>query len=86
MRLHIGSIILLVCGLCAIIPGFMTLFGAGEWIHELLREPAGAIALLVIGCSCVFAALFPLLATFLTRREHQGMSGQEEGNGQENNH
>ena len=42
MRFHIGSLIILICGLCAIIPGIMTLFGEGEWVHELLREPAGA--------------------------------------------
>ena len=70
MRLHIGSIIILICGLAAIIPGIITLFGEGEWVHELLRQPAGAIALLVIGVSCVLAAFFPLLATYLTGREH----------------
>ena len=85
MRLHNGSIIVLICGLCAIIPGIMTLFGAGEWVHDLLREPAGAIALLVIGGSCVLAAFFPLLAAYLTRREHEGTALQEDNDERENN-
>ena len=73
MRFHIGSLIILICGLSAIIPCIMTLFGEGEWVHELLREPAGAIALLVIGASCLLAAFFPMLAGYLTSRE-QGES------------
>lgn len=69
MRFHIGSIIVLICGLTALIPGLMVLFGFGGWVHELLDQPIGAIALLVIGGSCMLAAFFPLLATYLTRRE-----------------
>lgn len=69
MRLHIGSIIVLICGLTALIPGLMVLFGFGGWVHELLDQLIGAIALLVIGGSCMLAAFFPLLATYLTRRE-----------------
>ncbi|WP_373699253.1 hypothetical protein [Neisseria dentiae] len=69
MRFHIGSIIVLICGLAALIPGLMVLFGYGGWVHDLLDQPIGAIALLVIGGSCMLAAFFPLLATYLTRRE-----------------
>lgn len=69
-RMHIGSIIILICGLSAIIPGMMTLLGMGGWVHELLNQPLGAIALLVIGGSCVLAALFPVFTTtYLTRKE-----------------
>lgn len=68
-RLHIGSIIILICGLSAVIPGLMVLFGLGGWVHDLLDQPIGAIALLVIGGSCVLAAFFPLAATYLTRKE-----------------
>ncbi|WP_274571137.1 hypothetical protein [Neisseria leonii] len=69
MRLHTGSIIILICGLAALIPGLMTLLGFGEQIHALLDEPIAAVALLAIGVSCLSAALFPLAATYLTRRE-----------------
>lgn len=69
MRFHIGSIIVLICGLTALVPGLMVLFGYGNLIHKLLDQPAGAIALLVIGGSCILAAFFPLIATYLTRKE-----------------
>lgn len=69
MRLPIGSIIILICGLTAIIPGLMTLLGLGGWVHELLNQPIGGIALLVIGGACVLAAFFPVVATYLTRKE-----------------
>ncbi|MDO4225938.1 hypothetical protein [Neisseria sp.] len=79
MRLHIGSIIVLICGLTALIPGLMVLFGFGGWVHELLDQPIGAIALLVIGGSCMLAAFFPLLATYLTRREQGKAPFEEDG-------
>lgn len=69
MRFHIGTVVMLIFGLCAVIPGVMTLLGKGEWIHDLLRDPAGAIALLAIGGSCLFAAFFPMVVTYLTRKE-----------------
>ncbi|MDO4694085.1 MAG: hypothetical protein Q4A62_05600 [Eikenella sp.] len=69
MRLPVGSVIILICGLCALIPGLMTLLGMGDWIHEVLNQPIGGIALLIIGGCCLLAAFFPLFATYLTRRE-----------------
>lgn len=79
MRFHIGSIIVLICGLTALIPGLMVLFGFGGWVHDLLDQPIGAIALLVIGGSCMLAAFFPLLATYLTRREQGKPPFEEDG-------
>ncbi len=87
MRFHIGSIIVLICGLTALIPGLMVLFGFGGWVHDLLDQPIGAIALLVIGAiallviggSCMLAAFFPLLATYLTRREQGKTPFEEDG-------
>lgn len=79
MRFHIGSIIVLICGLTALIPGLMVLFGFGGWVHDLLDQPIGAIALLVIGGSCMLAAFFPLLATYLTRREQGKTPFEEDG-------
>lgn len=70
MKFHIGSIIILICGLCALIPGLMVLFGMGGWVHEVLDQPIGGIALLAIGLCGVLAAVFPLLVKFLTQREH----------------
>ncbi len=86
MRFHIGSIIVLICGLTALIPGLMVLFGFGGWVHDLLDQPIGAIALLVIGGSCMLAAFFPLLATYLTRREQGKTPFEEDGeNGEDGN-
>lgn len=69
MRLPVGSIIILVCGLTALIPGLMVLIGLGAWVHELLDQPAGGLALIGIGMCCVLAAIFPIVATYLTRKE-----------------
>ena len=71
MRLHIGSGILLACGVCALVPGVMIVLGAGAKIHPLLTDRAAAMAFLVIGASCIFAAFFPKVATYLTRKEHR---------------
>ena len=68
MRLPVGSIIILVCGLTALIPGLMVLVGLGSWVHEMLDEPIGGIALIAIGMCCVLAAAFPIVATYLTRK------------------
>ena len=68
-RLFVGVGFCKGLGLSAIIPGLMTLLGMGGWVHELLNQPLGAIALLVIGGSCVLAALFPVFTTYLTRKE-----------------
>ncbi|MCP2041599.1 hypothetical protein L1281_002208 [Neisseria sp. HSC-16F19] len=80
MRFHIGSLIMAICGLAALIPGLMTLLGYGHWIHRLLDQPLGAIALLVIGGSCLLAAFFPLLAAHLTRRENERHNSQSSPN------
>ncbi|MDO5640303.1 MAG: hypothetical protein Q4G28_10600 [Neisseria sp.] len=69
MRLPIGSIIILVCGLTALVPGLLVLLGLGSWVHELLDQPIGGWALLGIGMCCVLAAVFPIVATYLTRKE-----------------
>lgn len=69
MKLHIGSLIILFCGLCALIPGLLTLLGYGHIIHELLDQPIGGVALVGIGLCGVAAALFPGLIRYLTERE-----------------
>lgn len=72
MKFHIGSAVILICGLCALIPGLMVLFGMGQWVHEVLDQPAGGFALIAIGLCCVLAAVFPMLVVVLTKRERKG--------------
>lgn len=72
MKFHIGSIIILICGLCALIPGLMVLFGMGGWVHDVLDQPVGGFLLLGIGLCGVLAALAPMLIMFLTKREQGG--------------
>lgn len=71
MRFHIGSVIILFCGLYALIPGILTLLGFGHIVHELLDQPIGGIALIGIGLCCVVAAVFPALVYYLTKRERE---------------
>ena len=47
----------------------LVLFGLGAWVHELLDQPIGGLALIGIGLCCVLAAAFPVVATYLTRKE-----------------
>lgn len=71
MRFHIGSIIILVCGLCALVPGLLTVAGYGRLIHELLDQPVGGIALIGIGLCGIGAAVMPMLVYRLTKRERE---------------
>lgn len=62
-------LIVALCGLGALIPGLMIVFGFGDWVHDILNEPVAGFALIGIGLCVTLSAVFPILVRLLTERE-----------------
>lgn len=70
MKLSVAALILLLMGLACAVPGIVSLAGKGAVLHPLLEQRIAGMALVGIAICCIGGAFFPIVATYLTRREH----------------
>ena len=68
-RYPVSFIVLALLGLFCVLPGVLSLAGAGGWLHPVLDDPMAGLAFIVSAVALFGSAAFPLLIEKLKENE-----------------